>query len=381
MGLLPDRTALLKAADATVGALLGRLLGYIHAMRHRTAMPEGPLSLDSIRRILVIRPGGMGDMIILLPVLRTIRERFPDAVIDLVCEKRNVDVLKLREWESNALTYDSHPFRFLCHLRRRRYDLAIDTEQFHHFSAIFALLSGAPVRIGFKVNPIRNPLYSHLVNYELDGPEGRQFVRLLEPLGIAQPSYVLENEIRDFSVPIPPEVEAKIGPLSASGGFAILNPGSSHSYKLWPKDRFVELAGRLHKDHGLAVVLTGVRAEEDRNEAILQKIREAGGTAISLTGQLTLGQTAATMKRARLFVGSDSGLSHLAVALGAASVTIFGPSDPKKWGFENGKHATVRRELPCAPCFIFGYHRPCRTIACMSRITADDVMAACRKVL
>jgi len=380
MGLLPSRTDLLKAADATVGAALCRMLGRLHFAIHGDEVAED-IPPDRVRRILVIRPGGMGDMIILLPILRALQARFPAAEIDLVCERRNVDVLRLRGLEARALPYDSNPVRFLHRLRRRKYDVAVDTEQFHNFSAIFGLFSGAPVRIGFKVNPIRNPLYSHLVNYELDGPEGKQFMRLLEPLGIVNASPDGEGDMREADLSLPGPIQDELRAVAPTGGFAVLNPGSSTVYKVWRTERFAELAGRLHAEYGMAVVLTGSRKEAKLGAALAGSIRDMKCPVLSLAGRLTLGQTAAVLKQARLFVGCDSGLSHLAATLGVPSAVIFGPSDHRKWGVQNARHAVVRKSLPCAPCFIFGYHRPCRTIACMRGVTVEDVMAACRKVL
>lgn len=98
---------------------------------------------------------------------------------------------------------------------------------------------------------------------------------------------------------------------------------------------------------------------------------------MSLAGELTLAQTAAVIRDASLFVGGDSGLAHVAAALGTPTVVFFGPSDSRKWGARGDKHRIVRRDLACAPCCIFGYHKLCRSVACLQQITADDVFAAC----
>jgi ADP-heptose:LPS heptosyltransferase len=116
-------------------------------------------------------------------------------------------------------------------------------------------------------------------------------------------------------------------------------------------------------------------------ERIKRDVVAAGAEAVTLAGRLDLAGTAAIIARSALFVGSDSGLAHLAVALGVPTVVLFGPSDSLKWGTENSRHAVVRHDLPCAPCFIFGYHKPCRTIACMKGISVDDVLRACEAVL
>jgi len=103
-----------------------------------------------------------------------------------------------------------------------------------------------------------------------------------------------------------------------------------------------------------------------------------GERVVVLAGGLSLAQMAGLLQRAALFIGGDSGLAHLAVALGTPTVVLFGPSDPMKWGVRGPRHAVVLKKMSCAPCFIFGYHKPCRSIQCMADISVDDVMEGCR---
>ncbi|MEI8352616.1 MAG: glycosyltransferase family 9 protein, partial [bacterium] len=100
-----------------------------------------------------------------------------------------------------------------------------------------------------------------------------------------------------------------------------------------------------------------------------------------MAGELTLRETAELIGKAVLFIGGDSGLAHMAVALGAPTVVLFGPSDPLKWGVKGRQNAVVCKGLACSPCFIFGYHKRCHTIACMAGITVDEVVLACSKVI
>lgn len=373
-----DRATLFKAIDALVGGLLCQILGNLNFwFRRRTSIPD--VKPDNIRRILVIRPGGMGDMIILLPVLKTLQEEFPNAIIELVCERRNMDVLKLAGLERDGVAYDSHPLRFFLMLARQRYDVVIDTEQFHHFSAVFAFVCGAPVRIGFKINPRRNPLYTHLVNYAPDGPEGLQFMRLLAPLGITGKEYKLEGFLSKFNAPPPAPIAEELD--QGMEPFALIHPGAGSPYKLWQPYKLTELGRLLRQRHQLGIVLAGGMNDRHIGDLILRGMKDAGCRAVSYAGKLSLSATAAVIKRARLFVGSDSGLAHLAVAMGIPTVVLFGPSDHLKWGFQGPKHAIAHKNLPCSPCFIFGYHKPCRAIACMKSINVEDVMAACDEVL
>jgi ADP-heptose:LPS heptosyltransferase len=302
--------------------------------------------------------------------------------VELVCEQRNFPVLRVAGMDNRSLRYDARPLAVLWRLAVRRYDVVIDTEQFHHFSAVLAWLSRARMRVGFKINPRRNPLYTHLVNYAPDGPEGSQFACLLEPLGIRDSIPGLAGLLRDIRPVCPPPVEAELRKLGEGGrGLAVLQPGASTPYKRWDEGRLAELARRLAREHGLAPVLVGGAPDAPAAARLCRMLADEGCAAGTYAGRLGLSETAAVMQRGRLFVGSDSGLAHLAIALDVPSVVLFGPSDSLKWGINDARRATVRRDVPCAPCFIFGYHRPCRTFACMGAITVEDVLAACRRVL
>ena len=390
---------LFKLIDATVGAVLCWVVGRLrHFLRCEPPVPPDPAARP-VRRVLVIRPGGLGDMVLLLPMLHALRDRFPAAAVDVVCERRNAAVLRLAGLADRIWCYDSAPLALLFGLRRACYDVALDSEQFHHISALMALLSRAPVRIGFKINPGRNPLYTHLITYELDGWESAQFMSLLAPLGIVGVEPVVEGCLRRAAPATPvgaslakPAVADKRRPYEESTQLGCPSPraeGSGHPssrgivihagattrYKRWDRARWAELVGLLAAQTGRPIMLVGGPSDRVAAEWVA---RHAGGPVENMAGRLSLGETASVLARAGLFVGGDSGLAHLAVALGTPTVTLFGPSDSRKWSAPGPRHAVVRCALACAPCAIFGYHKLCHSIACMAGITVEQVAAACR---
>ncbi len=374
-----NRLSLLKGIDSTVGAFLCKTLGNVNFLIKPDITPA-PIKPETIRRILLIRPGGMGDMILLVPVLKMLREKIPDAEIDIVCEKRNLEVLSLIGMRENAIAYDSSPFKLLHQLKKRRYDVVIDTEQFHHFSAIFGLLSGAPCRIGFKINPRRNPLYTHLISYDPDGFEGLQFMNLLSPLGISVIPYNLQHAFAGLPLETPPQhindFDTKDRPL------VVIHPGASTRLKQWDPKKFLQLTRQLAERFNADIACLGNKNERGIAASITENIPQTGPSRIkSYAGKLDLPATACLLKHASLFVGSDSGLAHLAIALDIPTVIIFGPTDHIKWGLQNARHLIVKKQIPCSPCFIFGYHKPCRAMACMNEISVEDVMVQCEKVM
>jgi ADP-heptose:LPS heptosyltransferase len=179
---------------------------------------------------------------------------------------------------------------------------------------------------------------------------------------------------------MPVEVLRRVETLESKGGLVVVHAGSTSRYKLWETEKVADLIMRLGGDQDLSFVLVGSRGERQLAEQVLARARLAG-RILSLTGGLTVAQTAAVISRAKLFVGGDSGLAHVAVALRTPTVVWFGPSDSRKWGRIGPRHAIVTRPLACAPCFIFGYHKLCRQVACMRGISVDDVFTACRTVL
>lgn len=356
------RARLLKTFDAAVGPVLCALLS-----RRQDAPERRRLSDFPGGRILVIRPGGIGDAVLLLPMLSALRAAVPESPVDVLCEGRNAPFFGLCPEIDRILVYDAHPFSALRALRRVRYAAVLDTEQFHNFSAVLAARTRAPLRIGFNVNPNRLGLFTHCVNYDLAGPEDAQFLRLLcAALG------------RD--VPLPPRFgilsRARLPspPPDLPSRFVLLHAGGSVSAKRWPADRYALLCRNLTDATGLPVVLTGSSSDVP----FAARIAEGAGEAVrNLCGRHSLPETAALCAAASLLVGPDSGLAHLSVALGTPSVVLFGPSDPVKWGPPPEAGEAVRLPLPCSPCSMFGYTKPCRGRDCLCGLSVDEVLQAC----
>ena len=371
-----SRAALLKFLDSSVGWALCKCVGRLRHMARRPSLAPTPQPAD-IRSLLILRPGGMGDMLMLLPVIRGLREALPHARIDIVCEKRNRDVLHLAGLEDTALLYDTHPLALLRRLRDTAYDVVLDTEQFHNFSAILSWLSGARVRIGFKINPARLHLYTHLVGYDVDGYEMDQFVRLVQTLGISLPVSGLHGSLAE--VAIPGKIPAHLEQIAAGRRLVAVCPGAGDPYKQWGGDRFAPLIDGL-VEFGEAVVLLGGRDDRASAQGILARLGNAAFVS-DCTGRCTLVETAAILKRAALLIGGDSGLTHLAGSLGVRTLVLFGPSDPGKWAAPDEHHVVIRKPLPCSPCAIFGYRKWCRDIPCMRSISVDEVMHAATSML
>ncbi|MCC6158946.1 MAG: glycosyltransferase family 9 protein [Deltaproteobacteria bacterium] len=362
-------TDLFKWADRYAAGILARWLGWRH-FRRTFGPPFVEIAPENVRRVLVIRPGGIGDLILLLPAVRRVRDRFPAARITLVAQKRNRAIAAMTNLFDEVLTLDEKPWTFWRRLRSGDFDVVIDTEQFHYASAVFTLLSRAPVRIGFKIKPERNELYTHLVDYPMDRHESEAFDHLVEPLCGPRETTIELAGLLDRAK-LPREVPGL--PADAERPLVVFPYGGARG-KEWPAGRWAEIVRRLlARDAGRVVLVGGADARE-LAENVLHAVNDR--RVVSLVGRLRLDETAAVVARARLYVGCDTGVTHLALALGRRSVVLFGASDERKWGPPPGMGVGVSTRVPCRPCSIFGYVKRCRTIDCMDRIGTDQVWQA-----
>lgn len=353
------RIACLKYLDGVLGSALARLLP--------GATPREPARL---RRVLVIRPGGIGDALLLVPALAALKARYPEAELTVLAERRNAAAFRLAPAVDRVLCYDGRSG--LCSALAGGYDVVIDTEQWHRLSAVLARLTGAPVSAGFATNE-RARLFTHPVHYSQDEYEAQSFLRLLEPLGIAMPQVAAPF----LAVPEGAHARAErlLGEL-AEAPFVALFPGASIPERRWGASRFGELAGLL-KEQGTAVLVVGGKVDAADGEAIVR-----GGRGLNLAGRTSLAETAAVLSRSALLFSGDSGVLHLAVGLGIPTVSLFGPGIEAKWGARGEAHTVLNRRLPCSPCTRFGTTPPCPIGArCLQEIGVPEVLAAVQRAL
>ena len=355
-----SRIELLKKVDALLGRLVASLLP-IPRVTPPIADPQSPL---------IIRPGGIGDAVLLIPALIALRERYPGATITILAERRNAAIFQLCPAVDGILLYD-RPGELITALRGR-YDLVIDTEQWHRLSAVVARLASAPLKIGYATNE-RSRLFTHPVTYSHDDYEARSFFRLLEPLGLVSPDTV---PVPFLSLPVVACEQAAelLAPL-AGRDYLVIFPGASIPQRRWGAQRFEELARRLEQEGWKVVVVGG---ETDVSDARLI----AGTTGLNLAGRSSLAGTAAVIAGASLLISGDSGLLHMAVGLGTPTLSLFGPGRQKKWGPRGGGDSVINHLLPCSPCTTFGSTPECPyQVRCMEEITPEELFQAAQRLL
>jgi ADP-heptose:LPS heptosyltransferase len=348
----------------------------------------------SARHILLLPVGGIGNVILFTPVVSLLRKRYPEARIVVVLRSRggaevlrgfpNSDVLEFNfgsMWET---------IRFVRRHRLPRFDLAVNCETF--YGAFLAALCrsrhivsftysfGVTAQSDFLAHRSRNVDHAkHEVLQYFD------LYRLIHPTTdrLDEGTFVqIGEEAARFA-------RGRLAKCKEKGGFLVgMHVGSLPEVpeKRWPVERFAELATRLWRSDGAAVLLVGGKGEEP----VVSRFRAAIARDVPLldfAGKTSLKETGALIRECNLFVSNDSGPMHIAAAVGTPTVGIFGPTNPLKnrpWTRETPSEV-VRLELACSPCYraFSGFVRCTNRIhlECLEGISVDRVYAAARSLL
>jgi len=324
--------------------------------------------------ILVRATNWIGDAIMTLPAVRTIRANFPMAKITVLAQPWVADIFTANPYVDQVLVYRkktdhaglSGMWRLSRELAAQKFDLAILLQNAFE-AALLAKLAGIPVIAGFNRDargvlltcpvPVTKEIKSkHQVFY---------YQHLLSALGLTP----FENRLylhlseqdkgwaHDFVLQLPKPI---IG----------LNPGAAYGpAKCWPAERYGEVAKKLVDRLGGSVLVFGTAADTAAAATIDKQV----GHSVDLTGKTSLAQAMALIGRCALFITNDSGLMHVAAAQNTPLVAIFGSTDAVATGPFSDKAEVVQKSLACAPCL--KTHCP-TNFECMKGITTEEVEKA-----
>lgn len=329
--------------------------------------------------ILVIRPGGIGDAVLLYPALGKLREHFPDSRIDILAEKRNAGVLKDCGYIDNLYLYDRNPPFELFSALRGKYDIVIDTEQWHRLSSVIGYWTRAPIRAGFDTNE-RSGLLSHTVPYSHDDYEAESFLRLVEAVTEKDYEFDKESPFLNFSSTDVGSFAEAIQTIRDSGrAVAGIFTGATVKERRWGAHNFAAVAGELSAE-GVGIVLVGGAAEA--SDADEFNLGAGEGRILNLIGKTSLSQTAAIISELDILITSDTGILHIAYGVGTPTVSLFGAGIQKKWAPAGGKHAVINKGYSCSPCTKFGYTPACPyDVKCLGDISVDEVKVTALNLL
>ncbi len=298
-------------------------------------------------KILIIQLRRIGDVIVTTPAIDVLRRQFPSARIDFLVEPAAAPVLDGYPGLDERLVFEKSKFWFWCReLRRRRYDWVLDFMN-NPRTAQLTWASGAPVRVGFVV-----PFWSLVYTHRVPRPTGDLYAvqnkfALLRRMGMV----VSEDPLPHLAVRLA-EFEA-LRPWWTGAGLdnaverVAMMPKHRHEIRQWPAAKFQETIRRLLNQPQRHIILVGGPDER----AYLEDVARGFPERVAVLPAGSLHRAAAVLSRCHVAVTNDSGLMHLAVAVGTPTVTIYGPTSPGSWNPQRPPHRYIQAQgVACLVC-------------------------------
>lgn len=343
-------------------------------------------NLEGVRKIAILRALHLGDLLLAVPALRSIRAGFPDAEISLVglswagafAERFSCYIDRFVEFGGFPGIIETpidpkQSARFIAEQRDYGYDLVIQMHGNGSVSNACALAFEGTVTAGlFPGKPPAGLTVGAPYPHTL--PEVERNLALARLLGCPEMGIKLEFPLTDGDRA---EADELLAPLDYQPRPWIgVHAGARAPARRWPERRFTAVANELAAIHGCSIVLTGGPGEEDTAGAVANELLYP---TLNLAGLTSLGGLAAIIGRLDLFISNDTGPAHIADALGTPSVTIFGPADPVRWApLDQTRHPIVRHSVDCSPC----PHWECPIDhRCLQQIEASAVINAAGELL
>lgn len=345
----------------------------------------GPIAAEKVHRILVIRTAYIGDVVMTLPLLKPLRDRFPEAEIDFLTSESAKSVLENNPYINKIITYDPFWFyptsmvtylKFIKKLRKNnKYDLLIEARADIR-DLLFLVF---PLKSLYKLSyNIGGGAYflSHIVSFQQEYPHKIDY-----HLGIAK---YLNCPVRQIEWGIYPTEDEKeendilMNKYSIHSPFLAAHPGSRLVLKRWPEEKCAALYNLLMEKYSMDLVLFGTVEEKGMIDRITSRMAKK---PIVLAGKVSLRQMALILRQSEILVCNDSSPMHLAAAMQTPIVAIFGPSNSRETGPFGARCLSVEKEMVCrAACDENSCHNR-QYNACMHMIEIDDVLMSVGKLL
>jgi lipopolysaccharide heptosyltransferase I len=339
-------------------------------------------------RILIVRLSALGDIVHALPVLAAIKKATPEAQVDWLVEERYAPILSIARGlrrrvivraNQSFVTDDAISFggamgfynaaKFLWN---QDYDAALDLQGLIK-SAMWARISFADRVIGFDAPNLREPIAASLYSQTVTPVDVRHVIQ--KNLSILS---ALDISSSAIDMPLTPHASAETtAAIETAGGpmrYIVINPGAAWPNKRWPPERFGALASILFQHAGLRSLVTWGPAEQTLATTVI----DASSGAASLAPPTSVSDLAVLMRQAALVIAGDTGPLHIAAAMGAPLVGLYGPTWPERNGPWHADDIVISRANVC----VCHHKRHClRGAPCIDEISLEEVVAASERRL
>jgi heptosyltransferase-2 len=340
---------------------------------------------NKYKRILIVRTDKVGDVILSTPVIKALRDAYPNAYIAIVVRPYTKFIVEGNSYLDVIMLYDKDgkeksglgSFLFARKIARKKFDLAVVLNPSNR-SNLIPFLAGIPKRVGYdrklgflltdRIKDTKHEGKKHEIEYNLD---------LIRHLGI-------EPKDKNTFIPINPECEKwaeqmfeklRIKPEDT---VVVLNPGASDNSKIWPAENYAAAGDRL-ADKGYKVVILGGKADVRIAQEVIKHMRSP---VIEMVGNNNISQAASFLRRCSLFISTDTGPMHVASSIGVPVIAILGRNQPglspTRWGPHNKNSIVLHKDVGCIQCRA---HNCKKEFHCLKAITVEDVVKSAETLL
>ena len=349
-------------------------------------MPKEISAKSEYKRILVMRTDRLGDVLLTTPVVKALREHYPQAYIAMMVTPYTKDAVDGNIFLDEVIVYDKYgrhkgwaqTIKFARQLSKKRFDLVLLAHPSNR-SNLVAFIAGIRRRIGFdrkmgflltdRIKHTKQFGEKHEVEYSLD---------LVRHLGIEPKDKQLYIPIKQKSEEWVDDVFKREG-IKHADRILVIQPGASCPSRIWPAERFAQVADKLAGIYNMKVLIVNGPDETKLSDAVFKNMHSP---VVNLGGKTSISQMASIFKRSTLVISNDSGPVHIASAVGVPVISIFSRSQkgisPERWGPVGKKDRYIHRKVGCIECLA---HNCVKGFACLKAITVDDVVAAAKELL
>ncbi len=396
--------SLVRWVDFWVGVSVCFLLSLFKGIVQLFFKPK--TSPGPVKKILFIKLSELGAILLAYPLMRRIKNQFPDAQIYFLTFSKGKGVFKLLGGlcpDEHILTIRENAFFFipdliqvLIRLCREKVDISIDLEFFARVSAILSFFSKAPKRVGFhrydleglyrgnllthKVfyNPLQHVTRNYLAmaqNLELEEKLSPEVCEGITPEDLVFPAYESKPDIHG-------QIRTKLKKCGLESGqrqIFLMNPGEGMlPLREWPLENFIEVARKILEQEHNDVVLIGTEGAEEKTAMMQRALQHPH--VISLVGKTNLEELMELFLISKALISNDCGLVHLAMLTPLQKYVFFGPESPAIFGPLDSRSHIFYSNWPCSPCLSALNHRQsaCRINECLKKISVDEVQKVLR---
>ena len=346
--------------------------------RSRDIVPE------RIKTILIRGTNWIGDVIMSLPAVSSVRRTFPGARIAILAKPWVADLYRACPDIDDVIVFQSPgmhdgiggKIRLADELRKENFDLALLLQNAIE-AALIAWRARIPLRVGYN-SDCRGPLLTHSVQRTREIRRVHQidyYLEMVKALGFATAGKNIHIIPGDDALSAAETILAEQG-IQRGDTLIGIAPGASYGpAKMWFPERFAAVADRLTDELSAKIILFGSSGDRERTDHVQ---RHSAHSLINLAGETALREVIALIHRCDLFISNDSGLMHLAGALGVPLVAIFGSTNPIATSPAGERSIVIHKDVSCSPCL----KKECPAdFECMDLVGVDDVFDAARMLL